>query len=419
MFILRNAHPRELEFIVENTTAADWEETKRALASELTKGSISSDHVENLRIALGQRSKDRILEAVAELPGRVLDAPAFKDYLDRTFKNENSRGFVELGYQIRIIEREAALNRTAIPPLKEIQDILRSGGTSAKNIEIAEYLDNHDKIGLGLPIRPYVLAGFDLIRSVFDEIVSSAIRANHTSVNSRESHAEVYHRLLAHGYAHRIAEELTYGSATGPEPNNSGVSNSVWPDTAEKAEGNCEMLWQQFSGEPNTDRVLRAKAEFAAVLITMSLDRGVRVACDVVKIQNIRFGEEELLAARMEMAAVLLHLADRFAFRTLPENGRNVFMEALEVNVIAELADHGIDTSYFMKVLHARHIEYYKYKKFIADKGDSCRGTLFCEFPKNVATALCIGENFWFNQCLSISTLRQLKDWNLTKLMKG
>jgi hypothetical protein len=147
---------------------------------------------------------------------------------------------------------------------------------------------------------------------------------------------------------------------------------------------NSEPLWKAFQGRPNTESLLREKAEVVAELIAMSSDTGAELALDM-KIPAKRFGEEEALTAKAETAVFLLHLADKIAFMNLPANDRNVFMDALETNVIAELAHDGIDPSQFTKLLQERYIEYCSYKTWIGEKDEGNKGTLFWEFAEKVA----------------------------------
>ena len=182
---------------------------------------------------------------------------------------------------------------------------------------------------------------------------------------------------------------------------------------------NSEPLWKAFQGRPNTESLLREKAEVVARLIAMSWDTGAELTFDMKIIPENRFGEEEALTAKAEMAAFLLHLTYQIAFMNLPANDRNVFMDALETNVFAKLARDGIDPSQFKKLLQERYIECLNYKKWIGEEDEGDEGTLFWEFAEKAAASLGIGKHAFFSAALMNMTAKQLHAWDLPTLMKG
>jgi hypothetical protein len=349
---------------------------------------------------------DAILQAFALDKQQPLDAPGLENYLTQHFDDQGSRDLVRNGYRLRLAEQRIVSPRLLVAS-GEVDEVLRSNKSSQEKAEvIAEYFDNHDIVGLGEPIRPYVLTRFNEIREVCERFVSMAREQNRIP-DKRGMQAELYHRLVASGYAYRVAEELLRCHASEVTTTNDDESTD-------------EDLWEYFHGKPNTKAVLEEKAKVIAGLIIGICNAGLVIAAGLKDTINpdIRWGEEEARQASAETAAFLLHLIDRPAFNFLGSKNRDVFMEAVEAGVFDSLQDKGVDPKIFFDILNKRYEEYSHYQKWLPKDGEGAKGTLFWEFGTKVATILgCSPQRAFFNPPLTHLLLKSFARWNLDELL--
>ena len=95
-----------------------------------------------------------------------------------------------------------------------------------------------------------------------------------------------------------------------------------------------------------------------------------------------------------EFDYLFIHIVDRYASGICSEDVKENFIEKLGLSVInARINDcaEGMDNnlieearSYEIDCLNKRNIEYAKYKKLYADKGEGTKNTLFWEFGKKI-----------------------------------
>jgi hypothetical protein len=81
------------------------------------------------------------------------------------------------------------------------------------------------------------------------------------------------------------------------------------------------------------------------------------------------------------------------------------------------LRDKGIEPRSFQELLGKRYEEYAHYQKWLPEKGEGSKGTLFWEFAKKVATILCVGQSIIFQTFLTKLLLGKIVGWNLDKLL--
>lgn len=179
---------------------------------------------------------------------------------------------------------------------------------------------------------------------------------------------------------------------------------------------NSQPLWKMFEGRSNTEDLLREKAAVVGTLITMSFDAAEGLASEM----KFTFGVKEAVSAKAETSALWLHIVDRhYAFKLLSPNERDVFMSALEADIIEKLRSLGIDRPKFLDLLQARYAEYSGYKFAPENEQGNSKGTLLWEFDKKVAAILGVGKSAIFNEMLSVLLLRQLARWDLHTLISG
>jgi hypothetical protein len=334
-----------------------------------------------------------------------LNAPELERYLE-TWSKEESRALVRFGYRVRLAERGVMGGR---PPLAlgAIQRILCSEKLAQEKVTaICEYLDSHNIIGIGDPVKPYVLLPIDEIRTVFDKMVDKTT-AQQIPPEELDMQTELRHRYLAFGYVFRVAEELVFGVE---EPYSETPKNGVVPEQQE--------LWANFSGRQNTASVLHEKANVVAYLIQTNLDCALRLAEPIAN-QNPRviLGEQQAIQVRTETAAFLLRPVLEIASGCLRCEEFDTFSRALAQSVTRVMEFEGVEPSGFNELLLERLREYDNYHKWLPEKEEGSAGTLFWEFGKKVATILGVGKNAAFQIILANLIMKSLKNWQLHQLL--
>jgi hypothetical protein len=154
-----------------------------------------------------------ILEVLFRDMQQPLEGPDFEAHLTQEFRNQGSRDLACQGYRLRLAEQKIS-GPHLLNARGQVDEILHSNkSTQQKTEAIIQYFEEHGIIGLGEPIRPYVLARFDEIREACDRFVSMAMESNSVPRDELHVQTELYHRLVAYGYAYRAAEELVRAHA--------------------------------------------------------------------------------------------------------------------------------------------------------------------------------------------------------------
>lgn len=416
-----------VEEIVAQRDPTEWEPAKWALMNDdldATTSQAPSDG-ELRSLALHGEVAEAIVRALARDMERALDARDFETHLAQ-FRQEGSRALMRHGYRLRLAEQKIMLPRQLVPQ-GQVDEILRSNKSPREKTEaITQYLDTHDSAGLGEPIRPYTLARFDEIQEVCERFVGKAIESNRIPKDERQMQIGLYQGYVAYGYVYRVAEELVREHIRATESASNGASSSaglsaiaeaVTNEDKSAAEDNSK-LWGNFRGKPNTEAVLKEKANALTTLITSNCDFGLALA-SAMKDNNpeIRLGDEEARQALAETAALLLSVVDRTAFQFLGSKNRDAFMDALEVGVARVLQEKGMEPESFLELLGKRYEEYAHYPKWVFEKDESAKDTLFWEFAKKIAINLNVGLDPVFNLTLTEVLLKAFLSWKLNELL--
>jgi hypothetical protein len=347
-----------------------------------------------------------------------LDTPEFSAHLEQ-YNKEGTRELMRNGYRLRLAERDV-MNKRILVPLGQIEDVLRSSKSPReKTVAIAECLDTHETIGLGDPVRLYVLAAFDDISRALDDFSQMAIEANRLYMGDVEIQSELYRRYVAYGYVYGIAEELVLQGLPVD-----WKSDDAIVATPERGEADSEPipLWAYFHGKSNTAPVLFEKAKVVTHLIDTVWSDGLILSAPI-RAQDAnslgRFEEDQARRVIAENAALFLRIVDEIAFSALGADLAEEFSEALADFVRRDVQGRGVQPESFAQCLNERLAEYADYSKWVPTKGESAKGTLFWEFAKKVADIVGIGRSALFNLLLTSSILETLTMWRLSELLKG
>lgn len=140
----------------------------------------------------------------------------FKSYIDRLlpqkFFENPLRTAMITGYYLRCAE--TILNQQPIKnPDQQIQEIINSKKNKEEKIEeIANYLDNHDKIGLSEKIADYSLIPFEDTQKNFgiyaEDFINYTLKKKKIDKNKVETFYEIAYRNMAFGYLYKLSEEF-------------------------------------------------------------------------------------------------------------------------------------------------------------------------------------------------------------------
>jgi len=324
------------------------------------------------------------------------------------------------GYRLRLAERDV-MGAKMLVPLGHIEDVLRSDSSSPeKTVAIAEYLDTHRTVGLGDPVRLYVLAPFDEVRTAFVDLTEMAVEANRPfRDNDAEVQSDLYSRYMAYGYVYRIAEEVVEG---GFPDDWKRTERST--EEREQVETNSQPtpLWDYFYGKNNTGPTLYEKAKVLTHLIHTTWDQALVLSAPI-RAEGTgpppRLEEEQARRIMAENAALFLRIVDEISFSALGAELSDEFIETLTEFVVLDLQGRGLRRESFTGILEERLAEYAGYLKWVPGKGESARGTLFWEFANKVADILGVGKSALFNMLLANLLLESLTEWRLPDLLRG
>lgn len=159
------------------------------------------------------KNTNDIKEALRKRVQSNSNTSKFQIYLLDNFSRSDNKELYEAGYMLRRAEEDVIGYKKPIIS-DGVSEILKQGTQpQEKIITIAEYLDSHGHVGLGEPIRPYLLAPMEKIAEVFDAIVRAFLSGIGIDEDDYDLQFELKARAIAFGYVYRVAEELvTYGS---------------------------------------------------------------------------------------------------------------------------------------------------------------------------------------------------------------
>ena len=116
---------------------------------------------------------------------------------------------------------------------------------------------------------------------------------------------------------------------------------------------------------------------------------------------------------------LFIRVLDEIAFGALGAELSEEFMDAFVESIGRALESRGVQPERFAEVLSDRIAEYSGYAKWVPEKGESSRGTLFWEFTKRVADVMGIGKSAFFNLLLTNVLMQSLAEWRLAELLRG
>jgi hypothetical protein len=411
-----------MEEVVKELPPSDWEHARLEILKAVLTGNVGDLRKPPKREAIALVEQEKIGEAIvlslAQKAGeKLLISPEFEADL-KVHWREDHANVVRTGYYARIIELNLVGARVLVP-LGEVNKILSSDKSRLEKIElITHYLDEHDMVGLGNPIAPYVFAPINEVRSALQQVVDAIIEANRLSEDQRDMHNEILHRHLAYGYVRRVAEELV---ERGSFPIMSDAASGQSHAGPTEREPTQIIKWDEFHNKPNTPMTLAEKARIIAALIANQWDISSELAAAVIAARetNNQLGEKEIQQARVETAIILLRMVDEIAFAHLGANGRETFMEMLEVDVGQALRGVGVEPEEFWKVLKERLEEYAQYRWLHHNMDKGMKDFLPWDFASKVADFLGVGPNAFFNMGLGENLLEWFVTANLPELLRG
>jgi hypothetical protein len=418
----RQVHAR-VERIVAELPSSEWEGAKWELVTEVLDATQSFDResgpdLSTLAILRGQAA-EAILSALTRDQQLSVYAPEFETRLGE-YKQEGARDLVRMGYRLRLAEFNVMGGQDFVP-LGQVDEILRSGRSSTEKIEaVAQYLDTHDAVGLGDPVRLYILSPFEQLCKAFDELVEGVMKSNPMPSDELDSQFEVYARLIAYGYVYKVAEDLVGQRVAGSESESQTAVPELERSLPEENKGS--QLWASFHNKPNTKEVLCEKARLVARLIEMDWDKGLVIAArmkDTSDVPEVRLGEEEARRVLVETAALLIRIVHEIAFGALSPETREVFMDELEISLGRALESKGVELTEFASVLAERISEHSRYRKWVAGENEPTKDTLFWEYAKKIGAIVNIEEHLFFTLELTNLLLRSLERWGLKELLAG
>lgn len=140
----------------------------------------------------------------------------FKKFIDRVlpqkFLDNHLRKAMLTGYFLRCAENMVSQYSLGKPD-KNIKNILNMEDNDSNKIEkLANYLDNHDKIGLPIKIADYFLIQQEEIKEIFEEyaedFITCILKTQKFTKDKAEIFYEVAYRNIAFGYLYRLSEEF-------------------------------------------------------------------------------------------------------------------------------------------------------------------------------------------------------------------
>ena len=151
----------------------------------------------------------------AQQPGRYI-SDYFKKFIDKLlpekFIQNPLRKAMLTGYFLR--STETIMNQRQLKePDTEIKNILNNKRNDFEKIEeLANYLDNHDKIGLSEKSLSYSLISSENTQYIFtiyaENFITHTLEKGEISKDKVETFYEIAYRNIAFGYLYKLSEEF-------------------------------------------------------------------------------------------------------------------------------------------------------------------------------------------------------------------
>lgn len=190
-------------------------------------------------------------------------------------------------------------------------------------------------------------------------------------------------------------------------------------------EQKTEKLWSQFIGAPNTGEILNEKAKALAPFVSEMVGMSTKFTFEMPKIDENKIIDDKVGDVFLEIAYFYLHYIDRVAFQYLDVDQRELFIDALLLEVKEQLfllykrkmeADEF--SSMFNIAFNDKQYEYGQYKKLFARKNEAKSDTLFWEFGINIAKALGLDNDIFVVVYVQKEVFNSLSALQLTELFK-
>ena len=208
----------------------------------------------------------KLLDARVSCEGRSdeLLSNNFREYMGKMFSEGVSalRVAGEAGYIVRCAEE--VIGHRSTPELEQnIKTLLDSDSPVAEKLEnIANYLDDHDKLGLQDKIADYSLIPFETTQDYLSQLSTykfeNELDSNLKQEESRTAFELIY-RNTVFGYLYRLSESLVFPKDTvaqtteesGDSPSDEALYEKVWNEIEE---GQTDVgLWAKLLVENDGD----------------------------------------------------------------------------------------------------------------------------------------------------------------------
>jgi hypothetical protein len=366
-----------------------------------------------IEFTLRSEVEDAILTIFAAKLAQPLDSEEFSLHLQK-FRQEGTRALMRNGYRLRLAEQKV-MGAKRLVPLGKVDELLRSSlPPQEKTVAVAEYLDDHQEIGLGDPARLYVLAPFNVVRHILVDFTTEAMKLNGPFGSDVDVQTELYQRCLAYGYIYRVAEELVSGGL--PASWKASVEPVTEPTNNEMPASDSIPLWSYFRGRGNSASVLFEKAKVVTSLVEMVWNSGLILVASAD--DQIRLTEDHARCVFSETGILFVRMLDEIAFGALGAELSEEFMDDFIESVARALESKGVQPERFAELLSERIVEYAGYAKWLPEKGEGSRGTLFWEFGKKIADIVGVGKSAVFNILLTNVLMQSLSEWQLAELLR-
>ena len=174
--------------------------------------------------------------------------------------------------------------------------------------------------------------------------------------------------------------------------------------------------WDHFRGRPNTEAVLREKAQIVAELVKISADIPFDIAREVEAATPLRI--EQRHRSRLEGIAFGLRIADELAKRNLPPEQVDFLLTKAEHRLSSEFCNDLLLPQQFANFLNEKYEDYGSYKRW--SENDPGTGvTLFWEYARRQAHMIGVGKSAIYNTLMTTMLLRTIVRWGLDNLLKA
>lgn len=146
---------------------------------------------------------NEILRVYSQIPLDSLGVPPLNQY-----KQGATQVFAKSGYVARLAEEEVVGHRELNITAEHREFLKRLSSDKDKIMKLAEHLEQHSIIGIGEPVKSYVLTRYGVMRAVLDSVMKDTKErlSKFILFNGRDD--ELWHRVVAFGYVYKIAQEL-------------------------------------------------------------------------------------------------------------------------------------------------------------------------------------------------------------------